>query len=48
MLSTKQKIAKFKQKSRENYLASLSLEGIAVKKNISSNNIGDLKEKYAR
>ncbi|PCI73117.1 MAG: hypothetical protein COB38_01655 [Gammaproteobacteria bacterium] len=48
MLSTKQKIAKFKQRSKENYLASLSLEGVVVKNNTSSKNINELKAKYAR
>jgi len=48
MLSNKQKIALFKQKSKENFLASLGLEGIPVNKNISNEKVGDLKAKYAR
>ncbi len=48
MWSKKQKIKRFKQKVDENYRASLSLEGIAVKKGMPNKNISDLKAKYAR
>jgi len=48
MLSNKQKVARFKQKSSENYRGSLSLEGISVRNSTSSRKIGDLKSKYAR
>ncbi len=48
MWSKKQKIKRFKQKVDENYRASLSLEGIKVKKDIPNKNISDLKAKYAR
>ena len=48
MLSTQQKTAQFKKKSKENYLGSLSLEGMAVTKSTSSKKIVDLKAKYAR
>lgn len=48
MLSNKQKTERFKQKVIENYRASLSLEGISVRKINPNKNIGDLKVKYAR
>ncbi len=48
MLSKKQKIARFKLKAVKNYRASLSLEGLSVRKDSSNQKIGDLKVKYAR
>lgn len=48
MLSDKQKTVVFKQKSSENYRASLVLEGISVKKNVPCKKISELKAKYAR
>ncbi|MCP4271643.1 MAG: DUF2559 family protein [Gammaproteobacteria bacterium] len=48
MLSKKQKTDRFKQKVIENYRASLSLEGISVRKISPNKNIGDLKVKYAQ
>ncbi len=48
MLSKKQKTAQFQLKAVNNYRASLSLEGLSVQKDNSTNEIGDLKVKYAR
>jgi len=48
MLTTQQKTEQFKKKSSQNYLASLSLEGMTVTKSTPGKKIADLNAKYAR
>ena len=48
MKTNKQKTGIFKSQSKENYQASLRLEGITCNKNDSNKTISELKTKYAR